>query len=135
MIFVFLHPKLQKSQEFLARRVFVCSKQETLRRVVSERLLEGKNRWDRIGRLRNEGLRARHPSDGATAHFDQFSPKVEVLKNWSDLKNVSVLEQVSCHTNCRPSSFTSEPGDRWIGTFPRQAAGSTLRGGKYCKVL
>jgi len=41
MFFVFLHPKLQKSQEFLARRLFVCSKQQTLRIVVAERLLEG----------------------------------------------------------------------------------------------
>ena len=32
--------------------------------------------------------------------FDEFDPKMEVLEDWSDLKNVSVLEQVSCHTNC-----------------------------------
>ena len=69
MIFVFLHPKLQKSQELLARRLFVCSKQQTLRIVVAERLLEGENRWDRIGQLRNQGLRARHSPDGGAVHF------------------------------------------------------------------
>ena len=69
MFFVFLHPKLQKSQEFLARRLFVCSKQQTLRIVVAERLLEGENRWDRIGQLRNQGLRARHSPDGAAVHL------------------------------------------------------------------
>ena len=45
--------------------------------------------------------------------FDEFSPKVEVLEDWSDLKNVSVLEQVSCQANCQrfqpSSSFASEP--------------------------
>jgi hypothetical protein len=43
MILLFLHPKLQKSQELLARRLFVCSKQQTLRIVVAERL-EGEKR-------------------------------------------------------------------------------------------
>ena len=37
MFFVFFHPKF-KLQEFLARRLFVCSKQQTLRIVVAERL-------------------------------------------------------------------------------------------------
>ena len=68
MIFVFLHPKLQKSQELLARRLFVCSKKQTLRIVVAERL-EGENRWDRIGQLRNQGVRARHSPDGAAVHL------------------------------------------------------------------
>ena len=46
--------------------------------------------------------------------FDEFSPKVEVVENWNDLKNVSVLEQVSCRANCQPScSFASEHIERW----------------------
>ena len=45
--FVFFHPKF-KLQEFLARRLFVCSKQQTLRIVVAERLLEGE-KTDGIG--------------------------------------------------------------------------------------
>ena len=32
--------------------------------------------------------------------FDGFNPTVDMLEDWCDLKNVSVLEQVSCHTNC-----------------------------------
>jgi len=37
-------------------------------------------------------------------------PQIEVLENWSDLKNASVLEQVSCLANYQQSSsFASEP--------------------------
>ena len=39
MSFVFFHPKF-KLQEFLARRLFVCSKQQILRIFVAERLVE-----------------------------------------------------------------------------------------------
>jgi hypothetical protein len=41
--------------------------------------------------------------------FTEFNIKMDVLENWSDLKNVSVLEQVSCLANCQPSSSFAEP--------------------------
>ena len=69
MYFFILSPKLQKSQEFLARRLFLCSKQQIFRIFAAERFLEGEKKWDRIGHLRNEGLRARHPSDSAAIHL------------------------------------------------------------------
>lgn len=40
--------------------------------------------------------------------FDDFDPKIDVVENWNDLKEVSSLEEVSCQANCRqPSSFAS----------------------------
>ena len=59
--------------------------------------------------------------------FTEFNIKMDVLENWSDLKNVSVLEQVSCLANCQQSSSFAEPWDGWTGTLPRQVAESTLR--------
>ena len=35
----------------------------------SDSLSVGKNRWDRIGWRRNQGLPARHSPDGAAVHF------------------------------------------------------------------
>ena len=32
--------------------------------------------------------------------FEGFNPQIEVLENWSDLKEVSALEEVSCQANC-----------------------------------
>ena len=34
------------------------------------------------------------------AIFEGFDPQIEVLENWSDLKEVSALEEVSCQANC-----------------------------------
>ena len=117
---VFLHPKLQKSQEYLADR---CC-----------RATWG-GKTDGIGQdsfeIKDFGHGIRLMAQQSI--FTEFNIKMDVLENWSDLKNVSVLEQASCLASYQPSSF-AEPWDRWTGTFPRQVAGSTLRGGKSCKV-
>ena len=120
MIFVFLH-QLQKSQEFLARRLVVVSaNNKPCGELLQRDFLKGKNRWDPIGRLRNEGLRARHPSDGATAHVwrvfskrggggklerleERLSPGAGILSR--KLPTIIFL----CIWALRP----------WTGTFPR----------------
>ena len=69
MFFIFFHPKF-KLQEFLARRLFVCSKQILATDLCCRATRwVGKNRWDRIGWRRNQGLPARHSPDGAAVHF------------------------------------------------------------------
>ena len=39
--------------------------------------------------------------------FDDYNPKIEVLENWSDLKEASSLEEVSCQNFQQSSSFAS----------------------------
>ena len=115
--FVLFHPKF-KFQGFLARRHFVCKQTLATDLCCRATRWEGKNRWDRIGWRRNQGLPARHSPDGAAGHFrglrstNRGSWELERLEG-SLSSGRGILSSKTAITIHNSSSFAStEPWDR-----------------------